>query len=206
MKLLGGANPTVINSLFWGSVSLASLMALGLGGRVVIFCLSVSYYGLIALNYEISGGFDLMFTNGLWILAFSSCTKTWSLDSLIKNKRWSSDAVISAWPRYLLIFQLLLIYFATGIQKVSPNWTPGGGYRALYWALSDPSWYKIDPNFWSHPLTYFLTQVGTAVTWHWEQTAPLMFLILYFRLDKNCLLYTSPSPRDATLSRMPSSA
>ena len=25
-------------------------------------------------------------------------------------------------------------------------------------------------------------------------------------LDKSCLLYTSPSPRDATLSRMPSSA
>ena len=24
--------------------------------------------------------------------------------------------------------------------------------------------------------------------------------------EKNCLLYTSPSPRDATLSRMPSSA
>ena len=29
----------------------------------------------------------------------------------------------------------------------------------------------------------------------------------YFRTEhKNCLLYTSPSPRDATLSRMPSSA
>ena len=27
-----------------------------------------------------------------------------------------------------------------------------------------------------------------------------------FDLDKNCLLYTSPSPRDATLTRMPSSA
>ena len=26
------------------------------------------------------------------------------------------------------------------------------------------------------------------------------------RLDLDCLLYTSPSPRDATLSRMPSSA
>ena len=25
-------------------------------------------------------------------------------------------------------------------------------------------------------------------------------------IDRNCLLYTSPSPRDATLSRMPSSA
>ena len=27
-----------------------------------------------------------------------------------------------------------------------------------------------------------------------------------FRGDNSCLLYTSPSPRDATLSRMPSSA
>ena len=28
----------------------------------------------------------------------------------------------------------------------------------------------------------------------------------YTDLSKSCLLYTSPSPRDATLSRMPSSA
>ena len=32
----------------------------------------------------------------------------------------------------------------------------------------------------------------------WEREA--------FTMDQNCLLYTSPSPRDATLSRMPSSA
>ena len=29
---------------------------------------------------------------------------------------------------------------------------------------------------------------------------------LVTKLSHNCLLYTSPSPRDATLSRMPSSA
>ena len=29
---------------------------------------------------------------------------------------------------------------------------------------------------------------------------------IYSKLDTDCLLYTSPSPRDATLSRMPSSA
>ena len=29
---------------------------------------------------------------------------------------------------------------------------------------------------------------------------------VYDKVIKNCLLYTSPSPRDATLSRMPSSA
>ena len=31
-------------------------------------------------------------------------------------------------------------------------------------------------------------------------------VIAVFRILKACLLYTSPSPRDATLSRMPSSA
>ena len=30
--------------------------------------------------------------------------------------------------------------------------------------------------------------------------------IVYDAIEKICLLYTSPSPRDATLSRMPSSA
>ena len=34
----------------------------------------------------------------------------------------------------------------------------------------------------------------------------LQFLLHPPRLQKACLLYTSPSPRDATLSRMPSSA
>ena len=32
------------------------------------------------------------------------------------------------------------------------------------------------------------------------------FISAYMNLEKLCLLYTSPSPRDATLSRMPSSA
>jgi len=31
-------------------------------------------------------------------------------------------------------------------------------------------------------------------------------LLLFAQQNENCLLYTSPSPRDATLSRMPSSA
>ena len=35
---------------------------------------------------------------------------------------------------------------------------------------------------------------------------PFITLIIYFRKYKVCLLYTSPSPRDGLLSRMPSSA
>ena len=36
--------------------------------------------------------------------------------------------------------------------------------------------------------------------------AKAIFGRLYLAEDLDCLLYTSPSPRDATLSRMPSSA
>ena len=34
----------------------------------------------------------------------------------------------------------------------------------------------------------------------------VQFKNVFTGLEKSCLLYTSPSPRDATLSRMPSSA
>ena len=36
---------------------------------------------------------------------------------------------------------------------------------------------------------------------HWNETSGELEYV-----DTSCLLYTSPSPRDATLSRMPSSA
>ena len=41
------------------------------------------------------------------------------------------------------------------------------------------------------------------IQWHPFQLNPNMPIE---GMDRNCLLYTSPSPRDATLSRMPSSA
>ena len=39
-----------------------------------------------------------------------------------------------------------------------------------------------------------------------KQTLNILYQIIEPPMTKNCLLYTSPSPRDATLSRMPSSA
>ena len=39
-----------------------------------------------------------------------------------------------------------------------------------------------------------------------ENNSPDYSILLVRELDRNCLLYTSPSPRDRTRSRMPSSA
>ena len=57
--------------------------------------------------------------------------------------------------------------------------------------------------FWKNKLVDLLKPIDGE---HWADlccgTGDLSFLIF----NKVCLLYTSPSPRDATLSRMPSSA
>ena len=51
------------------------------------------------------------------------------------------------------------------------------------------------------PRTPMVNQYNTAVN-NWENTEHAEYAAKY----ATCLLYTSPSPRDATLSRMPSSA
>ena len=47
---------------------------------------------------------------------------------------------------------------------------------------------------------------GSDVPAEWAVPIELMGLPLLITRDSNCLLYTSPSPRDRTRSRMPSSA
>ena len=42
--------------------------------------------------------------------------------------------------------------------------------------------------------------------WLWALLLLPLLVLLYIRYNKRCLLYTSPSPRDISGSRMPSSA
>ena len=72
---------------------------------------------------------------------------------------------------------------------------------------------------WNLILVFMMLKAGfiVAIFMHmtWERIAlisailvpPLCLLVLIVLMSiEGCLLYTSPSPRDATLSRMPSSA
>ena len=58
-------------------------------------------------------------------------------------------------------------------------------------------------NFWDTPID--LLVMGNHTEKVANQAAKIKDLNSIIRVDA-CLLYTSPSPRDATLSRMPSSA
>ena len=70
----------------------------------------------------------------------------------------------------------------------------------LPFLINNPSSVDIPDGFIAGP-------VGGNFNWDiLEEHEVLSPINVVFRVDKSCLLYTSPSPRDATLSRMPSSA
>lgn len=120
-------------------------------------------------------GIDLMLRNVLLLLALSGCGRVWSVDA----KLFGEKAEIPAWPRYVLVIQLLVMYFAAGIQKTSVTWWPLGGYSALYLILQDPSiaaW-----KFHWLDRVYPLTQLAAAATMVFELGAGAMILAWWYR-------------------------
>ena len=114
------------------------------------------------------------------------------------SPRWSPDG-----KRLLYLStkggssQMYLRWLANGAEAKISNLTqsPSG----LSWS-PDAKWIAFTMNvpYSSKPLVSLPSKPAGA---KWE--APPKYID---KLDYNCLLYTSPSPRDATLSRMPSSA
>jgi hypothetical protein len=182
VRLLGGPTPQVVWGLFGVALVSASCSFLGLGGRWLLFATLQAYFGLTSLNPTASGGYDNLICIALWLLCLSRCNTSLSLDTWLAQRRWLSEQHIPAWPRYLLILQLIVVYTATGLQKVNLSWTPLGGYTALYYVLHDPTWLRSEAGLSSVPLA--LLRLGTAVTWHWEQLTILLLPVFYFRATR----------------------
>lgn len=179
LRLLGGPTPRAVWTLVAVALASGALVAAGLLGRAAAFVALHSYQALFTAFPVTAGGYDRMITNALWMLVLGASTATLSADCRIRTGKWRSDAPIAAWPRYLIIFQLVVIYTSTGLHKLSATWTPAGGYSALYWVLQEPTWRRFDTAWaaWAYPLT----QVATALTWHWELSAPLLLLVYWYR-------------------------
>ncbi len=182
VSLLGGPTPAVVWGLFGVGVAGGSFTLIGLGGRWPVLATLQAYLGLTSLNPTASGGFDNLLTIALWLLFLSGSNATLSVDARRQEGTWLSQRSVAAWPRHVLILQLVVMYTATGLQKVSLSWTPMGGYTALYYVLHDPTWLRSEQLARSVPLP--LLRLGTAVTWHWEQLTCLLLLVFYFRATR----------------------
>lgn len=178
-RLLGGVTPGTVYGVAAATLVAGALMTVGLGGRLPVLVALQGHLALFYLNPSATGSYDLAISNSLWLLFLARSTETLSLDCRLRTGRWVSAREVPAWPRYLAIVQLVLIYWSTGMHKVSAAWTPAGGFSALYYILQQPTWQRFDMSWAAH--VYPLTQVATAVTWVWELTAPLLILALWYR-------------------------
>jgi len=181
--LLGGLNPTTLWIVIGAYILSACAVTIGWGGRWSAFVLLQAFLAISDINSDVSGGDCRLAGNCLWLLVIAGGTATMSLDCRLREERWTSDRMVAAWPRYLVFYQLVVVYGATGLQKLSIDWTPAGGYSALYYILQEPTWQRWDMSWlaWVYPLT----QVATAVTWIWEASAPLLILAAWYRATRD---------------------
>ena len=118
----------------------------------------------------------------LLILVLSPAGKVWSLDAKWRTGSFRGElASAPAWPRYLILGQLVVMYCGAGLAKGGTSWYPWGGYRALYLTLQDPILATADFGWLAQPVAYLATRVATAVTHLWELAAPLVLVAAYHR-------------------------
>jgi hypothetical protein len=180
LELLGGPGGFTVWALVGVSVVACLAMVVGIGGRTTIALAVCSYRAVSSIGYG-NGGYDAMIFNASWLLFLSEATATWSLDCKRRHGRWSSPRTVSAWPRYLVVLQLVVIYTATGLQKSSASWTAADGYSAFYWFFQDPTWLRFGEASELSATLYPLTQIITFVVWHFEVGSSLLLVVYYLR-------------------------
>jgi hypothetical protein len=172
----------------WGlyALTMASALSLCVGffSRVSALILLFAYSQLAQLSPDADRGIDTLLRNVMIVLAFSRAGATLSVDAYRKHKRWVSDELVMAWPRYLVIAQLTLLYFFAGMLKQASNWSYSSGYSALWLVMEKPHFVKYElPRAWVLPL-FPMFQAGTLATVVWERSAIAMPVLLWLRSTK----------------------
>ena len=167
LRTLGGATEQNVTLLLWTGMALSAALAVGVGGRVTALLLGQVMLTLFGLHPGTGGGHDRVITNILWVLVLGDGTRTWSVDCKLRTGRWEDRTPILAMPRRLLVWQLVLMYTLTGLQKQGAPWGATADWAAVYRTLLLPSWVRWDLREVLAPF-YRLTQLSTIIAWWWE--------------------------------------
>lgn len=180
VRLLGGPSSTATWILISTTLVASAATSLGAGGRAVRVLTLFGWIGLMKSFPETGGSFDALLSNALWLCVLADCSATLSVDCRRRTGRWTSERRVPAWPRYLAILQMIVMYASAGLHKVSAHWIPGGDHAAIYYILQWPAWIRFDPAWLSWG--FALTQAMTLATWCFELTAPLWLLAIWFEV------------------------
>ena len=164
---------------WWIATIAAAAIALGAATRVacIVFLIASAQLGHLAPESETA--VDMIFRIVSVILAMSQCNARWSIDALVTR----SEPLVPAWPRILIMLQVVWVYFSGGQNKGGSEWGPLGGFTALADAVADPHAARFAADWVT--TVYPLTRVATAVTMLFELGAPLYLLFVYYAATRD---------------------
>jgi hypothetical protein len=170
--------------LFAVTLTSALTLLLGLFTRTSALVLVLSYAQLAYVVQLGDRGIDALLRSVLLILACSRAGATMSLDARLFHGRWLRDAEQPAWPRYLIVAQLALMYFWAGVLKQGPSWTSIDGYSALFIVLNHPHYasFALPPSLLA--AVYPGLQLAAIATLVFERGALLVPLLLWLRATR----------------------
>ena len=172
-----GDGPESARALHAGLVATALALALGCFTRTSAlgFLLLSAQWAKILPDAD--RGIDTLLRNVLLVLACSRAGEAWGLDAAWRSGALRGDGTpVPAWPRRVLVLQIVVMYFTAGVQKYGQHWWPWGGWSALYVILQDWAVAAHDFSFLRDPPWYPLTQAATAATMAWQWTYPVVLL------------------------------
>jgi hypothetical protein len=173
------ATPAVAYGMVAATIVAGSAWTLGAWTRVSGVLTWAGFRWLADLNGSAGGSYDEVFLDALFVLLWSGCGAAWSVDAWRAGRRGEAPPMVPAWPRWVLLGQLVTIYASTGLHKLSVSWLPVGPRDALWYILSQPDWQRRAMEL---PAQAFpLTQAATALTWCWEVGAPVLLLAAWAR-------------------------
>jgi Vitamin K-dependent gamma-carboxylase len=171
MSLWLGTSVNAALVTWWMAVAAALLVLFGLGYRIASWLLVFAMVELWRLTPDGGDSIDALLRIVLPLLALSGAHACWSCDAWLA-RRWGRPmpGTVPAWPRYLLVVQLLWLYFSAAHHRSGAAWGPAGGFSAVSEVLGDPHFARFFPG--SLQLGYPLMQLGTALTMLFELSPP----------------------------------
>jgi hypothetical protein len=161
--------------LLWGSGVIASFLFMV--GALHRFSGAVLTLVLVMIPrfQPIGDGLDVLVRTVIPILLLSNASACWSFDAwLARRRKKPAVELVPAWPRYLLMMQLLWVYSSSAQCRDDRAWWPWGGFSAIGNVLEDPHFARFSPAL----LTSFypLTRLATLATMVFELSAPFVLL------------------------------